>query len=356
LESSIYAELEQRVETTNFELKAAHSGADMENYINDALDGADSGRVALLLRASYLSTLGVKSSRHQDAWTAFNAVLEVRRAQFDELLNEWARLMDTAVWLHHQPANKSCSILMDYVAGIQNNSLGDLDVTTHCQSIAGIAIGQYHPQNFGYVIDDHRAALRNVRIELSNIAQKLIDYKRPLRFFESIRAIEEGWAESKGYSECDCCGDAYDEAGDWMILSSCGHLLCSATCSQHQEGNCPVKGCNSHYKSHQMIPGNRLAGAFLKISHSSGGGKLSAIAHLINDEIPEDDQVLVFVQSIKLRQKVVDVLKEHKISYTDLKSTGKLATQLTKFQHSRGRRDKDKVLILNIGDASASGR
>jgi hypothetical protein len=155
------------------------------------------------------------------------------------------------------------------------------------------------------------------------------------------------WLQGKGRPECDCCGDAFDEPGDWMILSSCGHLLCTATCSQVQEGHCPVNGCSSHYQSHQMIPGYRLAGASLEMRDSSKGGKPNAIAHLIKDEISEDDQVLVIVQSAKLRHKAVDILKEHKISHTDLKSTGNLATQLTKFQHSKGRRDK--VLINNTG-------
>lgn len=351
LESALYSEIEQRVEPNNFKLTATHSKADMENYINDVLDGTGSGRMALLLRASYLSLLGAIGGKPQDAWTAFNAVLNVRQGQFDALLKEWSRLLDIAIWLHHQPANRSSSALKDYLAGVQNNILGDLDVTAKCGAVANIAIHEYHPDNvraFRYATAKPSAALKKIRIDLGQISQELVDCKRPLRFFESIRRIE------RGSTQCDCCKNASSEPWDFVVLSSCGHLLCTATCSHAQEGNCPIAYCTSQYQSYQMIPGHRLAGDLLGKRHSAKGEKLRRIVHLINEEIPEDEQVLVFVQSSELRQKVVDAFKESDITFTDLKSTGMLSTQLTKFQHSKGK--KNKVLILNIGDASASGR
>ena len=351
LESALYSEIEQRVEINNFKLTATHSKTDMENYINDALDGTDSGRIALLLRASYLSLLGAIGSKPRDAWTAFNAVWNVRQGQFDALLKEWSRLLDIAVWLHHQPANRASSALKDYLTGVQNNILGDVDVTAKCRAVANIAIHEYHPDNvraFRYSTANPSAALKQIRIDLDKISQELVDCKRPLRFFESIRRIEQG------STQCDCCKNASSGPRDFVVLSSCGHLLCTATCSRAQEGNCPIAYCTSQYQKHQMIPGHRLAGDLLEKGHSTKGQKLRQIVHLISEEIPEDEQVLVFVQSSGLRQKIVDAFKENGITFIDLKSTSMLSTQLTKFQHCKGK--KTKVLILNIGDASASGR
>ena len=305
----------------------------------------------MLIRASYLSLLGAIRSNPQDAWTAFNAVWEVRQTQFDALLKEWSRLLDIAVWLHHQPENRSSNGLCSYLEDVQKNSLGDSDLTTECLTLANKAINEYHPGNvaeFNYGTSNRSKAFEQVKFDLSKVSLDLVEYKRALRFFDSIHRITQFPAQ------CDCCKMVFTRASQFVVLSSCGHLLCTATCSLALGGDCPTPRCSDHYQNHQMIPGQRLVGDLVEKGYSDKGEKLRQVVDLVR-QIPETDQVLVFVQSSLLHQKVVEAFKESGISVSDLKTTASLSTTLTAFQKMKGKK-MIKVLVLNIGDASASGR
>ena len=348
-QNAVYSELEQRVVAKKFELKAVSSDDDMERYINEALTGTNSGREALLFRASYSSILGAPHAKPKDAWEAFVTVLTLRHDQLHVTLEEWSRSMRSAVRLQNHPANKGSGALEDFLHRVYNNQYGDLEAAAKLRGVADIEKRDYRPENdnkFQYSIENPSAALRKVRLELGKYAQQLVDRMRQHRFLKSIERIHDD-----DQAGCDCCRDIYLKSKPLIVLSSCGHLICKASYSQRQEGKCPVDGCNTFYQHHQMVPQPSFVPSTI---HSSKGEKLHQIAHFINNEVPDDDQVLIFVQSSQLREKLLGALNDHGITYTDLKSTGLLSNKLTKFQHSRGKRDK--ALILAIGDASASGR
>jgi hypothetical protein len=95
------------------------------------------------------------------------------------------------------------------------------------------------------------------------------------------------------------------------------------------------------------------------------GQKLGEIVQLIKS-IPEGDKVLLFVQFPNVLEELNGSLKKEGINYSDLNS-GDSSKKLSAFQNNITYTDRrsmkgkstqgpDKVLFLNIGDASASGR
>ena len=373
------------VVTKNFDLKGASSN---DVYMNETLSGIAHGRDALLLRASYNSMLTASRLKHTTVWEAFAVILDERFCESQITLNEWARLMDIVVWLQHQAVNRGSSSLKDFLIRVQNNCYGDWEATIDLCETANVAIRDYHPNNvnyFQYLVADPKTALNKIRIELAKLAQEYVDRVRPCRFLQSIQAIHYR------RTRCHGCRKRFIDPENWVVLSSCGHKICKEPCKEpcknrckercqqpcedpcrpcarYEDGICPVDGCRILYKSYQKIPGHELAGRLalattrdeevatspLAYDFSSKGEKLRRITSLINKDCYFDDQFLVFVQSQHLRQKLLEALDAADISYTDLKSTGLLSSKLTKFQHNtRGQRDK--CLILNIGDSSAAG-
>jgi hypothetical protein len=373
------------VASKEFDLKGASS---KDVYINETLNGIARGRDALLLRASYHSILSASRIKSTSAWEGFATLLKERFGELGIILHEWARLLDPAVWLQHQAVNGGSSSLKAFLARVQENYYGDWEATQELCEKANIAIRDYHPDNvnhFQYPLADPKAAFRKIRIELAKLAQEYVDRVRSCRFLQSIHAIHYR------HTRCHGCGKLFIDPQNWMVLSSCGHKICKEPCKEpcenrckercqkrredpcrpcarSEDGICPVNGCGTSYQSHQKIPGHELAGRLawattgdeetatspLAYAFSSKGEKLKQITSLIKNHRHFDDQFLIFVQSQHLREKLLEALDAADITYIDLKSTGLLSNKLTNFQHST-RNQRDKCLILNIGDSSAAG-
>jgi hypothetical protein len=84
------------------------------------------------------------------------------------------------------------------------------------------------------------------------------------------------------------------------------------------------------------------------------GRKVQDIIHLIK-QIPEEEQILVFVQYNNLMGEVRKALCENDISFASL-TEGKEADVLTDFQNNEDVPTKKKLLLLNLGESSAAGR
>jgi SNF2 family DNA or RNA helicase len=149
-----------------------------------------------------------------------------------------------------------------------------------------------------------------------------------------------------------------------MVLSGCGHPVCNDCLDKHHtihRGNstaaetCPTKGCGAINKTYQIIGAAELGVEDVSPNRNRHyGKKIEDIVHLLQ-HIPVDDQVLLFVQFPDLMGKIASALKDNGISVASLQSSADASKTLESFQDEKGR-DKKKVLILNIGDASAAGR
>lgn len=88
-----------------------------------------------------------------------------------------------------------------------------------------------------------------------------------------------------------------------------------------------------------------------------GGSKISELIKLLQDKsrIPEDDQVLLFVQFTELITAVSAALEAAGIKFMTVTSNDRtVGRALADFQNGT-EEVKSKVLILTLGDVTASG-
>jgi hypothetical protein len=154
--------------------------------------------------------------------------------------------------------------------------------------------------------------------------------------------------------KCSSCEKRGLHADDLTILSRCGHVVCNSPCLEevrHYGGACKAPGCFAVSKTLQFLPCKELISTS-PTSVSTNGKKLDDMISLLKS-IPEGEKALIFVQYSNLTRKVEEALRSVEISFADLKNEAHSSEALTKFQKDGS---LTKVLILNIGDASAAGR
>lgn len=213
------------------------------------------------------------------------------------------------------------------------------------------------------------SALRDVTNTLRKMIVEYVSRKRCLRFFDCVRTLQKHYTDLRVRDEpaagcaCSKCGRTGVSPEEISILSQCGHTACDACHKKHEETfynnlavkeECLVQGCNAINKEWQVIRAPELGvedDGTRQGRHY--GKKIEDIVDLMQ-KIPADEQVLLFVQFTDLLDKIVGAFKDKGISYLAL-NKGDPSKTLTKFQ-TQTDDEKSKVLILNIGDASAAGR
>lgn len=218
-------------------------------------------------------------------------------------------------------------------------------------------------------IEYAHTALRDVTNVLRKMVIEYVSRKRCLRFFDYVRNLQKHYTDlrlgnDKGVgctcSKCEKTGLSPEEIS---ILSQCGHISCDDCRAKHEKifynnlaakEECLVAGCSAINKQWQVIKAPELG--IEDDSTRTGrhyGKKIEDIISLVKN-IPDTEQVLLFVQFTDLLDKIVGAFMDKRITYLSL-DKGDPAKTLTKFQTETGK-EKSKVLILNIGDASAAGR
>jgi hypothetical protein len=219
-------------------------------------------------------------------------------------------------------------------------------------------------------IDPHRnmeraaLALRDVTNDLRKLSTELVTRRRCLRFFECVRSLQKIHTSIHQNEPltagCSCakCGETNLSPSKISILSQCGHTVCNECLDigKDHEDTCLVMGCKAVNKTYQVIEGPEFGVEDDKtLVGRHYGKKLQDIIRLIKS-IPEDDQVLLFVQFIDLMNPITSAMKENSITYSSLWKKDDASKILTDFQTNFNPTTKKKVLILSIGDASAAGR
>ncbi|KAI9820425.1 MAG: hypothetical protein M1832_003758 [Thelocarpon impressellum] len=210
----------------------------------------------------------------------------------------------------------------------------------------------------------HVQALRDLAGQLRRLATELIARRRSLRFFKVVRelqleysALRRGDAEAKTFG-CPVCGKDGFPPSELAVLTICGHTACPG-CDPRKENNdaCSVDGCNAAARGFSIVRAAELGEEDLNARVGRHyGKKLQEVVHLIGAEIPEDEQVLLFVQYDDLMEKVSQALTDNGISNIALTDRNKKYSSalMSSFQSERGH-DKKKVLVLNVANESASG-
>ncbi len=230
------------------------------------------------------------------------------------------------------------------------------------------------PQKFPLLPEGRRGnveyahtALRDVTNTLRKSVVEYVARQRCLRFFHAIQVLQKFAKTVRSDTEptedikCSACEACFDP-GEVFVLSGCGHVACETCLDTHQRTNlnnislfeeCLISGCKAVNKSFQIIPVNDLM--IEEAENRTGrhyGKKIEDIIDLIK-KIPKDEQVLLFVQFPDLLAKMCRAFRERGVTHLSLDMDDP-AKILSRFQEDTG--DKAmKVLVLNIGDASAAG-
>lgn len=197
--------------------------------------------------------------------------------------------------------------------------------------------------------------LRILSGHLRALSTELVARTRALRFLLEICNIHLWHSDPSRPPSCMKCGNTVDQPSKFLVLGSCGHTLCHdcLLVAVSDESQCTVQGCAASAAPHQIISATELA-----IDYNNGvcvhGSKLDAVIKLIRS-IPDDEQVLMFVQFDQLIEDYASVFNKEGISNHFLvigRDTN--AAAMKDFQENETK-SKKKVLMLNAANETCAG-
>ena len=173
----------------------------------------------------------------------------------------------------------------------------------------------------------------------------------------SIRRYRNVVQLQRGFLYCD---NTWCTQKSRLVLIACGHAICESCLHSIKDSHCTVVGCAAqvlepHVRSIEYFPKDHL-----KDGKKSFGAKLDAIVKLIKS-MPENDQVLLFVQSkatsedTHLVEAITRCLDQSSITSLALGDNSQNNLMVIKdFQQTTGSGAK-KVLIMSLASEQASG-
>lgn len=207
-------------------------------------------------------------------------------------------------------------------------------------------------------------ALRTLTGQLRNLAKELVSRTRALRFFEVVNAVQRwqtdlpaGLAISQGPT-CSKCKSVAQDPSAIAILGLCGHTACErCLAAPERGGECVTIGCDAPAHNYHIQKAIELGQEDRKARVGRHDGeKMDDVMDLIENKIPKHDQVLVFVQFNDLMEKVSEASDHHGIKHWALtEGSRRNAYKVMEDFQINDKKDKKKVLILNVADESAAG-
>ena len=217
--------------------------------------------------------------------------------------------------------------------------------------------------------------LREKTHDLRRITKELVGRVRSLRYFTVVRDLQKH-LESPFEVSCPGCDRKTVPIAEVAVLSSCGHTGCMEhvkECAEKEECVYAASGsCKAAARVLNVIQGDTL-GVDDAARNASGRhfgmklemmiNKIKFVLYLIHikpaiadkysrKEIPRDDRILVFVQFQDLMKKVAEALTANNVAFLEIRGT---ATQKSKNLEKFQNESKERVLLLNVMDESASG-
>jgi hypothetical protein len=217
--------------------------------------------------------------------------------------------------------------------------------------------------------------LREKTHDLRRITKELVGRVRSLRYFTVVRDLQKH-LESPFEVSCPGCEKSNIPIEEVAVLSSCGHtgcMECVKACAEKEECVHAATGsCQAAARVLNVIQGDTLGvdDAARNANGKHFGMKLEMVITKIKyvsypthiqytfpenhtrNEIPKSDRILVFVQFQDLMKKVAEALTANNVAFLEIRGTAtQKSKNLEKFQND----SKERVLLLNVMDESASG-
>ncbi|CAE6441527.1 unnamed protein product, partial [Rhizoctonia solani] len=389
-ERAIYLELKHHLLAIDMNVKKTKKAdGDREKRLAEALGQSQSAEEALLKRCSHFEL----EIDVDNAVLECEAIVTERDRQLEECKQELAKTLPKmqeqhALVLREQSEQTPFG---DWVKVTQDKGVGDAEATKiviQLMKEAGCSEGKGKgkvsastasnegtskekkvktsgksvpkPEN----IADRAWKLREETHVLRKLVKELVARVRSHRFFLAVRDLQQDRADEKTV-DCPSCGRKNLPWEDIALLSSCGHMGCeecvraatsmgSEVCVLAYKNGPDAGGCSAGARDHNVVKATTLG---KDEQHDRDGKhfgkKLEAIMELIKKKIPKDERVLVFVQFPDLMKKVAAALSDNNIPFLQIQGTANAKSKaLDSFQKPDS---KDRVLLLNVMDESASG-
>ncbi|KAJ7066529.1 hypothetical protein C8F01DRAFT_1123601 [Mycena amicta] len=361
-ERAIYLELEHHLRALDMTIKRGRkTESDREKRLAKALGDSKTAEEALLKRCSHFDL----DADNENAMKACDIIVNERQSQLNDCKVELLRAVKAGVKREIALGNvPDESIFSVWVRSSLEAGVDDSDATDIIHAIIDEAdVKSAKAKKKGKEVTltskvkdaiwEHREATHEIR----RLSKELVGRVRSLRFFTAVRDLQKERDMPVDVS-CPVCGRDELPMSDISVLSSCGHMGCSACvrdCADKEECVYRASGkCISAARVLNIVKADTLG---VDDAERDGRGKhygkkLEMMIELIQTKIPKDDRVLVFVQFPDLMKKVAESLKDHKIKFLEIKGS---AAAKSKALESFQRESTERVLLLNLMDESASG-
>ena len=229
---------------------------------------------------------------------------------------------------------------------------------------------------------DHRVILlREFTPFLSSLASQFVNGLRACRYLNSLGFLHE----SQHREITTSCRHLAQCPTEVYVLSVCGHTICRRCFARESaemrsldipgpelapsvantrdigevEVKCIVSGCKAHMTDIRLANDLVTVGDVKSEFNYFRGSKINDIVRLINKEIPQEDQVIVFVQDDLVMKAISEALAEAQVSnhpiYESIARSA-IAGKCIKGFRLKGKESKMiKVLLLNSANESCAG-
>lgn len=399
-ERAIYMELSQHLMAQDMKIRKGRGKAesDRDRRLNELLGESKSAEEALLKRCSHF-TLSDLSNESENAFEACEVIVTERERQRDDLVRDVERTLKKAFALKKETRAQDTHFDW-WVQRVRANWFGDAEATAILIEKIDVAEEKYGPpkkdaskkgtvtkkqdggqrpsnlpRSLSADEDDlpsigsddgsgthaqQKHTLRELAPGLSRLSTELVSRLRALRYFNMVRQLQlacSGPTTSNKVQVCQKCRQSDLSPEAMSILSLCGHVVCGDCANSLDGENCGVDGCQAPTRKFQILKATELGqeDSETRVGRHYGK-KLEAVIDLIINEIPEDEQVLLFAQFDDLMENVSAAFTDHQIAHLCLTKNvrGKAAAMISEFQMNK-KSSKKKVLMLNMADESASG-
>ncbi|KAK6360599.1 hypothetical protein TWF730_006737 [Orbilia blumenaviensis] len=389
-EKAIYTELDHHVKA--MEMNVTRRGnsrgqGDRDSRLRSALGDSTSAEEALLKSLCHFSLNIGNLDPEASAYTACDQIVTQRWEQLESNKEELLKVLRTTLLKAHTSSNalipKAEDPFLKFIEQKRKTDLEDADATSAFRELLQQAKNwaidnrnrkkvQGAPQSATKDVEMRDAdepddeedtdiqptnadgnaveLYRDKKVQVNRLLKELVGRFRSLRFFKVVRQAQ---AQDTFNRWVCACGRRDLPLQTISVSSICGHSACSECMERAVDiRRCPEKenGCESQVQPASIIPVMSL-GADNDIP-TTHGAKLDALLFLLQNTIPGDERVLLFIQFPDLLKKVFSVLQEAGVSVTQLSGSARdKSSELTLFQTQ----STTRVLILEAMAETAAG-
>ncbi|KAF5373238.1 hypothetical protein D9615_007418 [Tricholomella constricta] len=360
-ERAIYLELEHHLRALDMTIKRGKkTESDREKRLAKSLGDSKSAEEALLKRCSHFDL----ETANDNAMKACDVIVAERQKQLEECKADLLKAIKDGVKREKSLGNTGAESMFNEWIRVSRGQEGIEDdeaakIIVELLDDVGVATpkAKVKPQEVKLtekvkeLVWEHREKTHEIR----RLAKELVGRVRSLRYFKVVRDLQKG-GEAPSIS-CPSCGRENIPMDDVAVLSSCGHMgciECVTACAEKEECVHAASGaCKSAARVLNVVKANTLGVDEARYGQGKHfGKKLEDVVDLIKNKVKKDERVLVFVQFPDLMKKVTEAFTYNKIHYLEIKGTAhQKSKNLEQFQNN----SKERVLLLNVMDESASG-